>query len=79
MDAVGDRARGGTAHSVMVGPLKRYWAYPAALGCLLVGLACGESVYWRVFWPDFLVVMSLGLLLSSLFGEVNQARADTAA
>jgi hypothetical protein len=33
---------------------------------LLLGLMCSESINFRGFWPDFWVVLSLGLLVTAL-------------
>ena len=54
-----------------------YVLYSASLVCLIAGLMCSESVNFRVFWPDFWIVVSLGLLLSSLLGEVTGAGVRT--
>ncbi len=49
-----------------------FWLYPASVTCFVVGLMCSESIRFRVFWPDFWVVLSLGLLLTSLICSVEE-------
>jgi len=49
-----------------------FWLCPASVTCFVVGLMCSESVHFRVFWPDFWVVLSLGLLLTSLICSVDE-------
>ena len=49
-----------------------FWLYPASVACFVAGLMCSESVNLRVFWPDFWVVLSLGLLLTSLIRSVEE-------
>lgn len=46
----------------------------ASLLSLLLGLSCGASVNFCVFWPDFWVTMSAGLGLAALLHGA-QARA----
>ncbi len=57
--------------SAIVRSRNSFWLYPASVTCFVVGLMCSESIRFRVFWPDFLVVLSLGLLLTSLICSVE--------
>ena len=51
------------------------WLYPASAVSFAAGLMCSESVHLRGFWPEFWIVLSLGLLLTSLVCSVDE-RAD---
>jgi hypothetical protein len=48
------------------------WLYPASVVSFAAGLLCSESVHLRGFWPEFWMVLSLGLLLTSLIASVDR-------
>ena len=48
------------------------WLYPASAVSFAAGLMCAESVHLRGFWPEFWMVLSLGLLLTSLISSVDR-------
>jgi len=48
------------------------WLCPASVVSFAAGLMCAESVHLRGFWPEFWMVLSLGLLLTSLISSVDR-------
>jgi hypothetical protein len=49
---------------------KRLWLPMASAVSLTLAVICSESIELRSFWPEFLTVASLGLLLTSLLRDV---------
>ncbi len=50
---------------------KRVWLPVASAAAFALALVCSESIHFRQFWPEFLTVASLGLLLTSLLHDVH--------
>jgi hypothetical protein len=64
--------RGVVTMSAMGHALAGVWLYPASAASFAAGLMCSESVHLRGFWPEFWMVLSLGLLLTSLISSVDR-------
>ena len=48
------------------------WLYPMSAVCFVMGLICSESVHFLGFWPDFWMVLSLGLILAALMYSMEE-------
>ncbi len=57
---------------------KRIWLPMASAVSLALAVVCSESIGFRSFWPEFLTVTSLGLLLTSLLRDVADTKRQPA-
>jgi len=56
-------------------PGRGVWLAAGAAACFLLALVCGESVHYRLFWPELFAVSSLALVLASVWTQTTEVTA----